>query len=750
MHRRYRRVDQARLLAEATERLRRLEAVQRVSAAVNVADDLDGILANVLQEAMALVGAPSGQIAIVDADRQHVRGRVGLGLPPGLLETTVRQIYAVPHPREDMYARVIRTGEPLIFGPDHPGLHHPTVGAYGLEGLRGIVTPIAHASNSIGVLAMEWSSEHLPDETDLGMLRLVAEQAGSAIARARLVEAEQFQRRLLEQERAQLAESEARFRSAFQHSGSGMSLVELGGHFLQVNLALCRMLGYTEEELLATTFQAVTHPEDLAASVECIGRVLRGEEDHYTLEKRYLRKDGATISVLLNVSLVHDGEGQPLYFVSQFQDVTEWKELERRQVRDEKLRALGQLAAGVAHDVNNALAAIVGPAELLREAFARDGRASVTELDELDVILQAAEDASHTVRSLQSFARPANANDTLGRTPVGPDDLLADVVTLTRSRWREQASAEGRHIEVQVQPGGAPLVLADPAELREVLVNLVHNAADALPTGGLITIASAPGLTEAGAAQAIITVTDTGIGMDAATRRRVFEPFFTTKAVGKGNGLGLAMVHGIISRLGGTCDVTSELGVGTCVTLRLPATRPVDATPVPLISAAAPGRRVVLVEDEPALRDVAGRILTTAGHTVATFADAEAALAMLEQAGTDAFDVVVTDVGLPGMSGWRLVVELRLQQPGLPVIVATGWASRVDDEDLLRYGLSRDQLIAKPYRRSELQAVLDCILGTGATASAPDAAQEYTTMPASDGVAGRPGIEGAHARSPTR
>lgn len=380
------------------------------------------------------------------------------------------------------------------------------------------------------------------------------------------------------------------------------------------------------------------------------------------------------------------------------------RELGKRVVQDEKLPALCQFAAGVAHDVDNALSAIVGHAEQLRASLAGEGRADA-ELRDLDVILQAAGDAGQTVRRLLEFADPANANGVDQRRPVAPDALLVDVVAFTRPRWRDKASAEGRRIEVRLQPGGAPLVLADPVALREALVNLLNNAADALPAGGQITITSGAASADDGSSQAVLSVVDNGVGMGPATRRRVFEPFFTTKPAGKGMGLGMAMVQGIVARLGGSVQVASEPNKGTSVTVRLPAMAPQPVT-APAVRGPAPNRHVLLVEDEVALRAVVDRMLSAEGHTVSPFGSAEAALEALEQAASGAFHVVVTDVGLPGMSGWQFLKALRDQYRHLPVVVATGWAGQMDEHGLDRSDISRDQLIGKPYRRDELLAAL--------------------------------------------
>lgn len=204
-------VAHAQLRTQTREQLRRLQVAQRVSSAVNTADDLDGMLTRVLDEATRLVGAQRGTVALVDVDRLVVRGRVGVGLPPGLLEATVRQLYDAPHFEEDIYACIVRTGEQAIVEDDHPALHRRTMERFGLYNEHRVFTPIRHAGVVIGVLTVSWTGDGRSSDENLALLRLIAEQAGSAIARARLVEAEraQLQARL---------EAEARFRAMFQES----------------------------------------------------------------------------------------------------------------------------------------------------------------------------------------------------------------------------------------------------------------------------------------------------------------------------------------------------------------------------------------------------------------------------------------------------------------------------------------------------------------------------------------------------
>lgn len=517
-----------------------------------------------------------------------------------------------------------------------------------------------------------------------------------------------------------LRASESRFRAIFTHAAVGISICDARGRFLHVNDAFCAITGYTAEELTRRDIISVTHPDDLDENQDLLRQLLAGIRPSFVVQKRYLRADGAAIWVQNSVSLVRDDHGAPLHSIALTEDISGRKlaeqeslDLAQRLALSEKLEAVGRLAAGVAHDMNNSLAAIVGPLELLQRAMT-DGAASREAIrQEVDTAARAASDAAHGVRRLLRFARQSREPETEERERLHLESLLDDVVALTRPRWRDEAQAHGRRIEVVVEPSATPAIMAGPAEMRDALVNLVNNAVDALPDGGTVTLATRSDRGADGREQAVVSVTDTGVGMDAVTQRRLFEPFYTTKPIGKGTGLGLAMVHGIVGRHGGTINISSLLGRGTCVALWFPADGDI-AGPDEIVTTGPQETRtwrLLLVDDEPAIRDVATRLLQREGHQVVAVATGEAALALLECAtGPEAFDALVTDVGLPGMSGWQLIERVRLACLRLPIVVASGWGYSMTKAELAIYGISPQQVVAKPYRLAVLRQALEAAI----------------------------------------
>jgi len=381
-------------------------------------------------------------------------------------------------------------------------------------------------------------------------------------------------------------------------------------------------------------------------------------------------------------------------------------------VQVEKLRALGEMAGGVAHDFNNLLAAILGRAQLLR---LRDVDPQVHE--GLAVIERVALDGAETVRRILGFAR---VRPEAQYAPVDVADLIPQALEVARPRWKDEAQARGAAIEAVLALEPVPRVLGNAAELREVIVNLVFNAVDAMPHGGRLTVGArrllrptrASGAVnprretladEAGASQELIEVfvRDTGVGMPDPIRRRAFEPFFTTKGA-KGTGLGLSVVYGIVSRHGGEVLLESQEGVGTTVTLRLPATdRPATDPGRADPPAAARQGRIVVVDDEEVLAEALAELLRLQRHQVHAFTDPRRAL---EHLAREPADIVFTDLGMSEMSGWNVARRARELHPAVSIILVTGWGHAIDPAQVREGRVNA--VVAKPFRVEDILQVV--------------------------------------------
>jgi nitrogen-specific signal transduction histidine kinase len=379
------------------------------------------------------------------------------------------------------------------------------------------------------------------------------------------------------------------------------------------------------------------------------------------------------------------------------EDVTVERRRQRESVQGEKLRALGQLASGVAHDLNQSLALVSGYAEIARTALDEAEAADPVEIREmLSIISQAAYDGGETVKRLLAFGRGAVDGSA---EAVDIAVLLDDVAKLTAPRWRDAAQAEGRPISVRVQADGGSVVEGWPARLREALINLVFNAVDALPDGGSIELRA-----RTRERAVIVEVADSGIGMPVDVQARIFEPYFTTKGE-QGTGLGLPMVFGIVERHGGSVAVESAPGQGTTIRLTLPS-RPGDVDQsAPAVRVDGGARRILVVDDLEPIRRMVARILAEQGHEVADAGTGEEAL---ERLTTQPFDVVLSDLGLgEGMNGWQLATEIRERWPEVRVILGTGWAASIEPEAARELGIAA--ILAKPYRSAEIARAIESL-----------------------------------------
>jgi signal transduction histidine kinase len=380
-----------------------------------------------------------------------------------------------------------------------------------------------------------------------------------------------------------------------------------------------------------------------------------------------------------------------------------YEELRRTQVQliqAEKMRALGELASGMAHEFNNSLCGVLGFLELalLNPALESGTR---THLESGRVC---ALDAAQVVRRVQDFSRKRKGE---GVQPIELNDFVKQTIELIRHKWESLDRARGTPIEVEVETGKPALITANPAEMREVLTNLVFNAVDAMPRGGKLSLR-----TWGTKDEAYLTVQDTGVGMSEAVRQRLFEPFFTTKGE-RGNGLGLSVVFGIVQRHGGHIKVDSEPGKGTLFTVSLPLGAPTghiaNAPKKPTPDQATSGKslRILVVEDEESIRRFLNSGLTSMGHRPRITSDAEEALTIFSE---DDFDLVLTDLGLPGVSGEEVARVVSHKAPGLPIILLTGWADQLQAESHSLEGVTR--ILSKPISLDTLAATLRVVTST--------------------------------------
>ena len=491
-----------------------------------------------------------------------------------------------------------------------------------------------------------------------------------------------------EQAEAALVLTEQKYRSIFENAVEGIFLLSREGLYLSANPALARIYGYESPgQFIAEQPVAVERYARPELAAEFVRRV-ESEEVVADFEAEMLCRDGRRIWVSQNARAIRDPSGGLLHFEGTLEEITgrknaadalvavnlqlekalaDLQSTQQHVIQQERLRALGQMASGIAHDFNNALMPITGFSELLllRPEILAD-KAKATHY--LSIINTGAQDAASIVGRLREFYRSTDQHDVL--VAVDAHKLADQAVALTRPKWKDQAQAGGAEITICTELADFPPVAGEESALREVLTNLIFNAVDAMPSGGTLTLR-----TRAEAAHGVIEISDSGTGMTPEVRARCLEPFFSTKGE-RGTGLGLAMVFGIIQRHRGEIDIESAIGRGTTFIIRLPYYSAGDvAAQTPALAAATPPLRILLVDDEPQIRDVLSAFLAMDGHTVETAPHGVAGLALFH---ANRFDLVITDKAMPGMSGDQMAVTMKGFAPTMPIILLTGFSPFLD------------------------------------------------------------------------
>jgi PAS domain S-box-containing protein len=498
-----------------------------------------------------------------------------------------------------------------------------------------------------------------------------------------------------------LRNSEARFRTAFENASVGMTLVDLQGIYFEVNWALAGMIGYSPAEMIGRPVADFTHPDDLGLRSQFLSDLLEGRISSGEQERRFIHQNGSTVWTLVWASLHRDQSGRPLYFISLVQDLTARKKadeertrLESQLLQAQKMEAIGSLAGGIAHDFNNILSAIIGYSEL---SILMDG----APVDYLQEVLKAANRAKDLIKQILSFSRQTDEE----RMPVQVGMVVKEVVKFLRASIPTTIDLNC-HLDEK-----AGSVLANSVELHQILMNLCTNAVHAIGgRAGAIEISvqrveirgaqknAYPDL-EPGA-YVELAVKDSGQGIRPEIMERIFDPYFTTKEKGVGTGLGLAVVHGIVKKSNGTIRVESHPDRGSTFYIYLPqielsaSTRP-DPSMLPMGGSG----KILFVDDEKMIADLGTKILKRLGYDVVSRTSPVEALELFK-AKPRAFDLVISDQTMPGMTGDGLARELMRINPEIPVILCTGYSQLIDPEKAREKGIKA--LVMKPILISDM------------------------------------------------
>jgi CheY-like chemotaxis protein/anti-sigma regulatory factor (Ser/Thr protein kinase) len=395
-------------------------------------------------------------------------------------------------------------------------------------------------------------------------------------------------------------------------------------------------------------------------------------------------------------------------------DITDRKEAEAARqtlAHSERLRALGQMASGIAHDLNQSLALITGYSDMIRLELSASEAPDLARVREMvEITARAAFEGGQALKGLLGFVRTQELMAEAVRFEVA--EVLQEAARLTAPRWRDASQAEGRPIHLRVEAASGLAVHGSPGALREAITNLIFNAVDALPRGGEIVLRA-----RRSSDQAVIEVSDTGTGIPREVQARIFDPFFTTKGE-RGTGLGLPQVAAIVERHAGSIELDSEPGRGTTFRLRFPLaatqaehTAGEAAEHAPPPSGPQRAVRILVVEDEQQLARMAGMVLTQRGHQVVVVESFEEAMQHLEQ---QRFELIISDLGLgTGKNGWDLAQAVRERWPATRFVLVTGWGAAIDPKEAQARGVH--EVIAKPYRIADLRQIAERV------AAAPNA-----------------------------
>lgn len=497
----------------------------------------------------------------------------------------------------------------------------------------------------------------------------------------------------------ELRASEARYRTYVDNAPLGIMIADRHGICKEVNNAACEILGYPAEELEGMNI-VLLYDEPGLFTRESVDEFFH--VGSLRVERKVKRKNDEVLDALID-AVVLDQNTALAFFI----DVTEQRRLQQQLQRAAKMEAVGRLAGGVAHDLNNLLQVIQGHADLLRSQIGSTPALA----PDLENIIDACTRAASLVRQLLAFSR----KQVISPTHIDVNHVISEMLKLI-------GRTIGEHIEVRFQPGeDLGTTYADVGQLEQVIMNLCVNARDAMPDGGELDIETLRvHLDEHGASihpdarpveYIIIRVRDTGVGMDEETRAHIFEPFYTTKSFGIGTGLGLATVYGIVVQHGGFITVTSAAGHGSCFKVYLPTS---EATILPKPTAKLPQttgghETILLAEDDAGVRMLTSRILTAAGYSILEAADGREALRIAEQH-LDALDMALLDVVMPQLGGKAVHDALKNLRPDIPVLFMSGYTSgAVDTNSILHPGT---ELLAKPFDRATLLSRVRSVIDT--------------------------------------
>jgi two-component system, cell cycle sensor histidine kinase and response regulator CckA len=662
------------------EQRRELLELNTIGEAVNHSVELDYVLQSALAKVMELMHAPCGWIYLLENEGFILKHSFG----------TVTEFFASADVGRDGLLRWIT--EPSVLRSDDPRVAAAASDEFRKQKFQILASiPLVRQGAFAGVLVIAGTDERKFEVKKIGLIQAFGNQISVALQNASLFD--------------QLRKSERLYADLFEYSPDMYHSVNRFGIVISCNLTESQVLGYQKEEIIGQPVLKLYPPEQHLRVRSHLSRVFEHAQDLKGVEEQMQKKDGGLLDVSVNSSLVYDREGKPSVVRIVLRDITLKKKMDEKIFQAQKIDSIGSLTAGIAHNFNNILTAILGSASIMRRKVSSDPRL----LKYIDLIEDTSRRGAAMTHQLNMFAR----KDTPRSSPVAMNNLINETLVLF-------AATTPKMVHIKFNPSAQTAIVdGDDGQLQQALLNLCLNARDAMPNGGVLVIdCSVVSLDEEQAGEfadgkegeyVMVRLTDSGSGIPREILHRIFEPLFTTKEPGKGTGLGLSVVYGIIRSHHGYVGVQSEVDSGSTFTIYLPRS---SSSPVEKraekedIDVHGGTERILLIEDEISVGQVGSDLLGDLGYVIELAENGRDAIDRLDSG--ERYDLAILDMNMPRMGGRETFKQIKLICPSLKVLVCSGYsASVLDDKE---FAQAIDGFIQKPYEAVNLARKIRTIL----------------------------------------
>jgi PAS domain S-box-containing protein len=679
---------------------RRLNSLLKISQLKTTS--INKLLDCALDEAISLSGSKIGNIYVYDVEKNEFSYHITApeyikeNFPPDLLKIYSLELMSIWKDNRQDFKPIIKNNvsnkNPL----------NKSIPDENFQIFKSMTLPISSDNKTVAVITVANKNTDYND-WDLSQLSVFMDEIWKLTERKRTEES--------------LIQSELRFRELFDKAPVGYHEINIEGKIIQINHTELDMLGYNEEEMVDHYIWDFIIEKDICE--DFTKAKLLGEE---TVGKSYERtfrcKNGRNLPVLIDDIILKNSKGEIIGFRSTLRDIserkmnelalkesnrlleetlTELKEAQKQALQQERLRSLGQMASGIAHDINNSLMPILGYSDLLLS----ETNADPTVHKQLNIIRTASLDIKRTIERMREFYRPRIENEEFKKIDL--NKVIQSSIDFTKHRWKDMAESQGKVIRVKTQlQSNLPFVMGDESEIREALTNLIINSSDAMPDGGLLDLKS-----YASDNEITLEIRDTGIGMDEETLSHCLDPFFSTKGE-KGTGLGLSMVYGIVNRHQGRIEIESEKNKGTIFKLvfninKINISKSIKADKTMMLPL-----KILCIDDNAQVRDLITMMLKKQNHRIVQADNGKTGLKLFFETvnSEEPFNAVITDLGMPYLDGKSVAESIKGKYPEMPIILMTGWGAFIEEGSIK----SADYILKKPILIEDLNKALKYVI----------------------------------------